>query len=79
VAKSGTFRGKEIIELGRGDVVALEEGPGVRVGVCGVHTTNVVEREPTVRFIAVKGLKGAREDDSSEIPEDGTYFLGGHG
>jgi len=59
MAKSGALCGEELIELGRSDVIALEEGPGVRIGVCGVHTTNMVEREPTAGFIAIKGLKGA--------------------
>lgn len=79
MAKSGAFRGKEVVELGRGDVIALEEGPGVCIGVCGVHPANMVEREASGCLIVVEGLEGAGEDDPSEIPEDGTNFLGGHG
>jgi hypothetical protein len=39
----------------------------------------MVEREASGCLIVVEGLEGAGEDDPSEIPEDGTNFLGGHG
>ena len=79
MAKGGAFGGKEVIELGWGDVVSLEEGPGVCIGVRGVHPANMVEGEAPVCLIAIEGLEGAGEDNSSKIPENGTNFLGGHG
>jgi len=71
--------GKQVVKLGRGDVVALEEGPCVGIGVCGVHLANKVEGEAFGCFVAIEGFKWAREDDSSEIPENGTDFLSSHG
>lgn len=43
MAEGFAFGGKELIELGRGDVAALKQGPGVGVGVGGIHLPNVIE------------------------------------
>ena len=70
-----SFVGEGHVEFGGGDLTALEAGPGVGVGVGRVDGADHVAGEPPLGFVAIEGLEGARQDDPTEVPEDGSKDL----
>ncbi|MEY4633973.1 MAG: hypothetical protein RLZ18_1345 [Actinomycetota bacterium] len=60
------------IEVGGRDVVALEQGPGVLIGIGGVHRADDVEGQTLLGLVSIEGFEWAGEDDPAKIPQNGS-------
>ena len=58
-----------ILEAGGVDLVALEEGPGVVVGVGGVHPADEVPGQAVLLLQPVEGLERRGGEHPAEIPD----------
>ena len=64
------FLGEQAVELRGSDVVSLQQGPGIAVGILGVDGSNDVLREPVSGLVVAKCLEGAGQNDPAEVPHD---------
>ncbi len=69
VAEGLGLVGEQRIELEGRHVAALEERPGVRVGIGCIHRPDEVQRQAVGGLVPVERFEGTREDHTTEIPE----------
>jgi hypothetical protein len=60
---------ERLVELGGGELGALEPGPRIRVRIDGVDTPDEVPGETVASLVAVERLERTRQDDTAEVPE----------
>jgi hypothetical protein len=71
VAKGSAFGKEKSIEVARRDLIALEQRPGIGIGVGGVHRAQKALGEPLLGLILQKSIERTRQNHSSEVPENG--------
>ena len=72
VARRQRLRLEQLAEAGHVDLVALEAGPGVVVGVAGVDGPEEAVWEPVRRLVAGESLERAGQDHPAEVEENCT-------
>ncbi len=63
---------KEVAELLEADVVALDLGPRVGIGIRGVQRANEVGRQIVFALVSGERIERAGEDDTAHVEQHGS-------